>query len=139
MQDFKNMVEQYMDAIPRRDFGRIRQMLHTQYSYTGSDGKRQEGMDAGISVIEMYTKAFPDLNLDIQHLTVAGNIVVTEFIAQGTHKGELMGIQPTNRNVEVPVCNIVEFRDGKIFSEREYFDALFMMQQLGVEVGQEHA
>jgi ketosteroid isomerase-like protein len=41
--------------------------------------------------------------------------------------------------VTIPVCNIVEFRDGKVYAEREYFDTLFLMQQLGVEVGHAHA
>ena len=139
MKDLKTLVEQYMDAIPRRDFGMMRQMLHSQYSFTGSDGHRQEGADAGIAVTEMYINAFPDMTLEIKHMNVAGDTVVTEFTAHGTHKGELMGIEPTNRRVAIPVCNITEFRDGKIIAEREYFDAVFMMQQLGVEVGHAHA
>lgn len=139
MQDLKNMVEQIMEAIPRRNFGMIRQMLHPQYSFTGGNGQRQEGPEAGIAVIEMYTNAFPDLSMEIKHMNVAGNTVITEFIARGTHKGELMGISPTNRQVNVPVCTISEFLDGKVYSEREYFDTMYMMQQLGVEVGHEHA
>jgi steroid delta-isomerase-like uncharacterized protein len=139
MKDLRSIVEQYMDAIPRRDFGKIRQMLHPQYSYTGSDGQRQEGPDAGIAVLEMYTNAFPDMTIDIRHMNVAGDIVLTEFIARGTHRGELIGIAPTNRQIEMPICNIIEMRDGKIYAEREYFDTLFMMQQLGVEVGHAHA
>lgn len=128
-----------MDAVPRRDFGTIRQMLHPEYSFTSGDGQRQEGIEAGIAVIEMYTNAFPDMKMEIQHMNLAGNIVITEFIVRGTHKGELFGIAPTNHQVTIPVCNIVEFRDGKVYAEREYFDTLFMMQQLGVEVGHAHA
>jgi predicted ester cyclase len=72
-------------------------------------------------------------------MNVTGDTVVTEFIARGTHRGELMGISPTNRKVAVPVCNITEFRDGKVYAEREYYDTIYMMQQLGVEVGHAHA
>lgn len=139
MKDLKSIVEQYMDAIPRRDFGRIRQLLHQQYSYTGSDGQRQNGPERSIEVTEMYTNAFPDLTPDIKHLNVAGDTCVAEFVARGTHKGELLGISPTNRKVAVPVCNIIEFRDGLIFAEREYFDNAYLLQQLGVEVGHAHA
>ena len=139
MKDLKNLVEQYMDAIPRRDFSRMRQMLHPMYSFTGSDGQKHQGADAGIAVTEMYTNAFPDMILEIKHMNVAGETVVTEFVAHGTHKGEMMGIEPTNRKIAMPVCNITEFRDGKIYAEREYFDAMYLMQQLGVEVGHEHA
>lgn len=139
MKDLRSMVEQMMDAVPRRDFVTIRQMLHPDYSFTSGDGQRQEGIEAGIAVIDMYTTAFPDMEMDIQHMNLAGNIVITEFIVRGTHQGELFGLAPTNRRVKIQVCNIVEFRDGKVFAEREYFDTLFMMQQLGLEVGHTHA
>jgi steroid delta-isomerase-like uncharacterized protein len=139
MNDSKAIVQQYMDAIPRRDFSKIRQLLHPKYSYTGSDGERREGVEAGIAVVEMYTTAFPDLKLDVKNIQAVGDIVVIEFVAKGTHRGDLMGISPTNRKVTVPVCNITEVRDGKIFAEREYFDNAFMLQQLGIEVGHAHA
>lgn len=139
MKDLRSMVEQMMEAVPRRDFGTIRQMLHPDYSFTSGDGQRQEGIEAGIAVVENYTKAFPDMKLEIKQMTVSGNIVTIEFICHGTHRGELFGVAPTNRQVRIPVCNIVEFRDGKVYAEREYFDTLFLMQQLGVEVGHEHA
>ncbi len=43
-----------------------------------------------------------------------------------------MGIAPTGKSIDVCVCNVMEIRDGKIHREREYFDALTMMTQLGV-------
>lgn len=139
MQDLKNMVEQIMEAITSRDFGTIRQMRHPEYSFTGSDGQTRQDPEAGIDVADMYTKAFPDLKFEIQHMHLVGNTVVTEYTAHGTHKGDLMGISPTNRHVRVPVCNITEFRDGKVYAVRDYFDTMHIMQQLGVEMGHEHA
>ncbi len=32
-------------------------------------------------------------------------------------------------------CNVVEARDGKIHRERDYFDTLSLMQQLGLADG----
>jgi len=32
----------------------------------------------------------------------------------------------------MPVVTILEMRDGKVHTEREYFDSGYMMQQLGV-------
>jgi steroid delta-isomerase-like uncharacterized protein len=133
MSDSKNIIRQYMDAVPRRDFDKIRQLLHPQYSYTSGDGQRQEGPEAGIAVAEMYTAAFPDLKLDVRRMHAAGDdVVVTEFVVRATHQGELMGIAPTGRKVEIPVCNVIDVRDGKIYAEREYFDTGHLMQQLGV-------
>jgi predicted ester cyclase len=50
-----------------------------------------------------------------------------------------MGIDPTNRKVTVPICNVTEFRDEKIYAEHEYFDNAYLLQQLGIEVGHAHA
>ena len=133
MSDSTNIMRQYMDAVPRRDFDRIRQLFHPQYSYTSGDGQRQEGPEAGIAVAEMYIAAFPDLQLDVTRMHAAGDdVVVTEFVVRATHQGELMGIAPTGRKVEIPVCNVIEVRDGKIYAEREYVDTGHLMQQLGV-------
>jgi ketosteroid isomerase-like protein len=30
------------------------------------------------------------------------------------------------------VCDVIEVRDGKVYREREYYDQMTMMQQLGV-------
>ena len=54
-----------------------------------------------------------------------------EFIGKGTHNGDLMGVAPTGRHVSLPVCNVIEIRDGKILAEREYMDVMTMMAQLG--------
>jgi hypothetical protein len=62
----------------------------------------------------------------------SGDTVVVEFIGRGTHKGDLMGIAPTGRSMNIPVCDVMELRDGKIYREREYMDMATLMVQLGV-------
>jgi len=132
MSDAAAIARQYLEAAPRRDFDTVRQLFHPQYSYTGGDGQRQEGAEAGIALADMFTTAFPDVNLDIKHTHVTGDIVIVEFVASGTHKGDLMGIAPTGRKMSMPVCLVLEIRDGKIYAEREYMDMSHLMQQLGV-------
>ena len=55
-----------------------------------------------------------------------------EFTGRGTNTGELMGMPATNKGIDVIVCDVIEVRDGKVYREREYYDQLTMMQQLGV-------
>jgi steroid delta-isomerase-like uncharacterized protein len=127
------VMRQYLDAVSRQDFDGIRRLFHPKYSYTGGEGQRLEGPEAGVAVARMYTAAFPDLTLEVQRMHAAGeDVAVTEFVARGTHRGEFMGIAPTGRRVEVPVCNVVEVQGGKILAEREYFDTGLVLQQLGV-------
>ena len=133
MADAASIARDLTEAWNRRDWNRYREVLHPDYSYTGGDGQQQKGPEAGIALVEMYANAFPDGKLDVQHVhAVSDSIAIVEFIARGTHQGELMGIAPTGRRMTLPVCNIIEVRDGKVYAEREYMDMLHMMQQLGV-------
>ena len=132
MSDPASIARQTFEAWNRRDWDTLRRMLHPGYSYTGGDGSRQDGPEAGLAMYQMYAAAFPDGKIDIQRVHTAGDVAVTEFIARGTHQGDLMGIAPTGRKMEMPICNVMEMRDGKVHAEREYMDMAHMMQQLGV-------
>jgi steroid delta-isomerase-like uncharacterized protein len=130
------VMRQYLDAFSRQDLDGIRRLFHPKYSYTGGDGQRLEGPEAGVAVAQTYFAAFPDLTLEVQRMHAAGeDTAVTELVARGTHRGELMGIAPTGRRVEIPVCNVVEVQGSKILAEREYFDTGLVLQQLGVAAG----
>ena len=132
MADAAALQQEMFEAVQQRDFIHLRDLYHPEYTYIGSDGT-EGGIDMGVAVAETYTSAFPDLVFDVQHHhAVGGDVSVMEFVATGTHLGELQGIAPTGRTVSVRVCNIIEVKDGKIWCEREYFDPLALMQQLGV-------
>lgn len=124
--------EQMLDAVTRRDFDALRALYHEDYTYTASDGEERAGADAGVAVAQMYTRAFPDLTLDVRHRYATADASVIEFTARGTHEDDLDGIPATGKRVEVSVCNVIEARDGTILKEREYFDSQAMMRQLGV-------
>ena len=126
-----DIVREYFDSWNRRDWEKCRSLLHPQYTYTGGDGQEQRGPEAGLAVGQMFATAFPDARINITNLRADGDFVTTEFIGTGTHKGDLMGVAPTNKKVSIPVCNIMELRDGKIYREREYMDMMHMMTQVG--------
>ena len=132
MSDPASIAREYLEGWNRRDWARWRELFHPQYTYTGGDGQVQKGPEAGLAMGQMFANAFPDGKGDIQKITASGDTAIVEFIGRGTHTGDLMGIAPTGRQVTVPVCDILEIRDGKIIAEREYMDMLTMMQQLGV-------
>ena len=133
MSDAATIAREYLDSWNRRDWARWRELFHPQYTYTGGDGQVQKGPEAGLAIGQMFATAYPDGRIDIQRIHTAGdNVAIAEFIGRGTHQGDLMGIAPTGRQITIPVCNVIEVRDGKVYAEREYFDMLHMMQQLGV-------
>ncbi len=132
MADTTSIARDYIDAWNRRDWAAYRGLMHPDYSYTGGDGQRQQGPEAGLAVGQMFAAGFPDGRIDIQNIHAIGETAVVEFMGRGTHRGDLMGIAPTGKPIVLPVCDVIELRDGKIYAEREYMDMLMLMQQLGV-------
>ncbi len=132
MPDAAAIAHEYLEAWNRRDWEKFRGVLHPEYTYTGGDGQKQTGPDAGLAVGQMFATAFPDGKIEIRKISAAGDVAVVEFTGRGTHTGDLMGIAPTGKQMTLPACTVLECRDGKIIAEREYMDMLHLMQQLGV-------
>jgi len=117
----------------QRDFAGLRNLLDPEYSYTGGDGKEVTGgPDVGVGVAQMFANAFPDGTLEVKRVYTQGDTAIAEMVGRGTHKGELMGIAPTGKSIEITICNVMELRNGKIRREREYMDMLSVMSQMGV-------
>ena len=82
--------------------------------------------------ITMYRTAFPDLHMTIEDQIAEGDKVVNRWTSRGTHKGDLMGIPPTGKQTTVTGIYVARIIGGKIVEEWGNFDALGMMQQIGV-------
>jgi steroid delta-isomerase-like uncharacterized protein len=127
-----DIAREYLETWNRRDWDHYGSMMHDKYSYTGGDGQKMPGREAGLGVAQMFANALSDGVIDIQSVYADGDTVVVEFMGKGTHDGDLMGVAPTGKKLNVPVCDVLEIRDGKIYAEREYIDIMTIMTQLGV-------
>jgi steroid delta-isomerase-like uncharacterized protein len=81
--------------------------------------------------VTTYRSAFPDARLNIQEQLAEGDKVVTRWIGEGTHRGELIGIPPTGKKASVPGITIDRVQGGKIVESWGNWDRLGLMQQLG--------
>jgi steroid delta-isomerase-like uncharacterized protein len=80
---------------------------------------------------EMYHSAYSDGRINVHEQVAEGDLVVTRWTGTGTHDGELMGMPPTGKWVEIDGITIDRIADGKIVESWTCFDTLGMMQQLG--------
>jgi steroid delta-isomerase-like uncharacterized protein len=82
--------------------------------------------------VTMYRNAFPDTHFTVEDEIAEGDTVVIRWSVRGTHKGELLGVPPTGKQVTVSGITITLFANGKSVETWAEFDALGMLQQLGV-------
>ena len=79
----------------------------------------------------MFRAAFPDLRGTIDDLIVEGDKVVVRATWTGSHKGEFMGIPPSDQFVTFKVIDILRIENGKIAEHWGLSDNMALMQQIG--------
>ncbi|MEW4413390.1 ester cyclase [Clostridium sp. AN503] len=72
----------------------------------GLDGMKQHLTDV--------KKTYPDYSMKIIRQYTDGDYVISEFIMEGTHEGEWIGIKPTHRRLTFTGVDIDKVVDGKI-------------------------
>jgi predicted ester cyclase len=96
----------------------------------------QMGLPRGPEGFKQYASmmrtAFPDLHLTVEDQVAEENKEVHRIIARGTHKGDLMDIAPTNKQIEINAIAIDHISGGKVLETWVVVDMFGMMQQLGV-------
>ncbi len=92
----------------------------------------QHGRDAYKHVVAMFRAAFPDLRTTVDDLLAEGDKVAARWTFSGTHQGAFLGIPPTGKQVTGTGTSIARIEDGKVAENWVNFDALGLMQQLGV-------
>nr|WP_326126875.1 ester cyclase [uncultured Oscillibacter sp.] len=66
--------------------------------FIGIDGMKQH--------LVALKKTYPDYTMKIIRQYVADDYVISEFIMRGTHKGEFIGITPTNFDLSISRASI---------------------------------
>jgi predicted ester cyclase len=119
------------EVIGKGNWKVVDELVATNYSYQ-APGMEVSGPDGIKQLLGMLRTAFPDWNETIEDLLGEGDKVVFRVIGTGTHKGDWMGIPPTGNKVTVKGIDIVRIEGDKLVEHWANFDALGMMQQLGV-------
>jgi steroid delta-isomerase-like uncharacterized protein len=85
----------------------------------------------GVKMLFGYLRsAFPDLQVHVQEQIAEGEKVATRKVFEGTHRGEFLGVPPTERTISFEVIDILTFRGGKIAEHRVILDQAALQRQL---------
>ena len=90
------------------------------------------GIEGVKQTIGMFLAAFPDMRVTVDDMIAEGDKVAVRYSGRGTHRGELMGIAATGKQVTATGMEIVRLSGGKMVEHWEQMDMLGMMQQMGV-------
>ena len=85
--------------------------------------------------IAFFEKAFPKYEIITEDFICEGDKVVVRARGRAVHTGDLMGMPPTGKPIDVPFVAIYQVADGKIVKSWLVTDRMDMMEQLGVMAG----
>jgi steroid delta-isomerase-like uncharacterized protein len=104
----------YNEMWNKWNFALADEIVSTKVRFRGSLGSTLEGLENFKSYMETVRAAFPDWHNRIDELIASGDKVVTRMTWSGTHLGELLGVEPTGRQVEYVGAAIFRLHGGKI-------------------------
>jgi steroid delta-isomerase-like uncharacterized protein len=130
----RRLAERYFDEVWNRgQLDVLDELLTPSYvNHNPSAGRPPPGPDGLKPIVAALRGAFPDLHFDVQQIVATADAVAIHTVMRGTHLGDLFGLAPTGRSVEVDQINIERIERGKIAEHWRVTDELAMRRQLGL-------
>lgn len=127
----ETLVRRFFEEFCNQRRGEVADELVTEdYLSHGPQAPPAEGPDGVRERVGLYQDAV-DGHWNVEEIFSAGDRVVARWTGTGTHRGELMGIEPTGLPISVDAISIFRIADGKITEEWTVWDALGLLQQVG--------
>jgi len=83
-------------------------------------------------MIRLFHVAFPDYKMTIEDIIAEDDRVAVRMTAEGTHKGEILGIKPTGNRIDVMTISIVRISNDRIVERWNITNELEVMKEMGL-------
>jgi steroid delta-isomerase-like uncharacterized protein len=136
-QDLDRTVHEIYGAYRTRDFEDAAESFADDAVVTiVPTGEVYEGREGYVRYVRAWAAAFPDLKIEIARLETSGSTGVVEYSLRGTHTGPLVcgeGFVPaTCATIDLRLCDVLGFEDGRITRLESYFDSATLLRQMGL-------
>jgi len=128
----KALIRRLAQALNTRNWTVLDELLAPNFVNHNPASGEKPGLKGHKEAVISIINAFPDLKFIIKDMIAEGDKVAIRATFSGTHRGEFMGIPPTNKWATVQEIGIVRIVNGKVIEEWSNSDSLGMLQQLGV-------
>ena len=120
--DAEQIVRACLAALEAHDSALLRPFLTDDVIYHNIPIDPAEGLEATLAFLDGFFAMFSSTKVEILHLAVRDDVVLTERIDSLTMDGHV---------APLPVMGTFELRDGKISAWRDYFDLAQVTAMLG--------
>jgi steroid delta-isomerase-like uncharacterized protein len=129
----KEVIHRFYNAVNTKHREVFLEIVHPDFVNHGGAAGDIAGPQALIDSLNPFYEAMPDWHVTEDFVLAENDKVASRGTITGTHKGPFMGIPPTGK--AVAWTGIIIYRlnaEGKVIERWQDFDALGMLQQMGV-------
>lgn len=119
------------EIFPNADIEALAEVTHPDVVDHDDPPGAPQGFEGARSTMLWLHGVFSDQEWDIHHVLAEGDMVAVHCTMRATHTGDLMGIAPTGRRVEMDYIHLLRFEDGRVKDRWAVRDDMALMRQLG--------
>jgi ketosteroid isomerase-like protein len=122
------------EAFNARDWDRMRELVADSLTFTDRPrGIEMRSVDEFLGRLNEWTTGMSDAKVGEPRYLEAGDHSVCRFVGSGTNDGPIGPPRAvTGKRMEMPFCELLRVRDGKVVEGEMYYDQLTMLTQLGL-------
>jgi steroid delta-isomerase-like uncharacterized protein len=129
-EQIKQVIRQVFESYNQQDMEKVEKLYSPKHIFH-FPGVPPMDWNSHKQFIVGLSKAFPDLHFQVEDIVAEGDKVAYRLTVSGTHKGEFLGLPPTNKKVSFSSTGITNIVDGKVSEDWVDADIMGLMQQLG--------
>lgn len=127
------LVRRFWDeVIGRWDEAVARELVTDDFAWRGSLGSESRGLDGLLAYAGGAREAMPDLRVTLDEVAVVGSQLWARLTLRATHRGLLLGVPATGREVEYVGMGVHDVRGGRLARVWVVADTLALQRQLAV-------
>ena len=131
----KALLHRYIEEVwEKQNPTAVDDFLSPNYKRHRSPAKVPLTREGQKQLLIQFRAAFPDIQLTIEEVIAEGTRLAFRSTIRATHQGELFGIAPTGKQINVGLVDIIHVKNGKFVEQWGGPDLFDLVQQLGAEV-----
>ena len=115
----------------RGDLSALDEIFSPHFVGHATGGATWRGPQAVRDLVLQWRLAFPDWTETAHDFVAQGDKVAVRYTSRGTHAGELLGVSPTGRVVEITEMAMFRFEGSRVAEQWTETDLFSLLQQIG--------
>ncbi|MDE0300973.1 MAG: ester cyclase [Candidatus Poribacteria bacterium] len=132
--EYRALLERFYDSaynLPNQT--EVQNLISPDYiDHNPVNRKSASGIEGLIYRSKLFRTGFPDLVIAVEDFIVGRGKIVARIRMRGTHQGEFMGLEPTDKQIDVSAVEIYAIVGEKISERWGNLDGIALFRQLGV-------